>query len=70
MMIPKQVTKEILQVRASGETNMFNINNVLIVAFKKELFHLVSYLAEEANWATYSNFIIYGEGIEGSEELS
>jgi len=68
MMIPKKVVKEILQVRASGETNMFDINNVLSIANKREMFHLVSYLAEEGNWKTYSSFIITGEGAEVSEE--
>jgi hypothetical protein len=68
MMIPKQVAKEILQVRASGETNMFDINNVFSIANRKELFYLVSFLAEEDNRKTYSNFIITGEGAEVSEE--
>lgn len=47
---------------------MFDINNVISIAYRKELFHLVSYLAEKSNWKTYSSFIITGEGTEVSEE--
>ena len=53
--------EDILTVRDSGRTNMFDIYGVQRVAYELELFDLVLYLEEEDNWGEYTHFIITGE---------
>lgn len=61
MSISKQIVKEILYVRDSRETNMFDIHSILSIAYRKELFHFVSYHFLKK---PYVNFIVKGEAAE------
>ena len=54
-----KVTEQILAVRETGLTNMFDVNAVQRIAFDMGLFELVVYL--EDNRAAYCRFILTGE---------
>ena len=56
-----KIIEEILKVRDTGRTNMFDIYGVQRVAYEKELFDLVIYLEDKDNWGEYTHFIITGE---------
>jgi len=54
-----KVMEQILAVRETGLTNMFDVNAVQRIAFDMGLFELVVYL--EDNRAAYCRFILTGE---------
>ena len=54
-----KVMEQILAVRETGLTNMFDVNTVQRVAYDMGLFELVVYL--EDNRAAYCRFILTGE---------
>ena len=54
-----KVTEQILAVRETGLTNMFDVNTVQRIAYDMGLFELVVYL--EDNRAAYCRFILTGE---------
>lgn len=58
-MNPK-IKEQILAVRETGRTNMFDINAVQRIAYEMELFDLVIYL--EGDQSEYVHFIMTGEG--------
>lgn len=53
-----KVKKQILEIRGTGLTNMFDIPRVQRLAFENNYFELVSYLEE--NPKEYVHFILYG----------
>ncbi len=53
------VREQILKVRDTALTNMFDINVVQRIAFEMELFELVNFIDEQPK--DYVNFIIHGE---------
>ena len=55
------VREQILEVRDTGLTNMFDINGVQRVAYDLDLFELVLYLDELENRSEYCRFIMTGE---------
>ena len=58
------IKKQIMAVRATGETNMLDICMVQMIANRMGFFELVIYLEEHKT--EYSNFILTGEtGEEG-----
>ena len=57
----KQVREQILAVRDTGLTNMFDISGVQRVAYDHKLYELVLYLDERKNRSEYSRFIMTGE---------
>ena len=66
-MITPELKEQILTVRDTGETNMFDINAVMVIANREELYELVVYLSEKQNHRNYSRFIMTGEiGEEGN----
>lgn len=58
--IPEDIVDAIMQVRASGRTNMLAIPTVQRVAYEMELYSLVCWL--EDHRAEYWHFIMTGEG--------
>lgn len=54
------LAEEILEVRGTGRTNMFDINAVMRIADELELYHLVVWLSEKENHNAYLNFILKG----------
>ncbi len=61
------VKEQILSVRSMGETNMFDINNVMQIANRESFYALVAYLSERNNYREYSRFILTGERQEEDE---
>ncbi|MBT9173152.1 MAG: hypothetical protein DDT21_01542 [Syntrophomonadaceae bacterium] len=57
-----KVKEQILSIRASGVTNMFDVNRVQREAFACGFYELVLYLEEHK--AAYSRFILTGEADE------
>lgn len=55
----KEIRNQILAVRQTGATNMFDIIRVMEIAEDLDLDELVEYLP--ANKAEYVNFILYGK---------
>jgi len=59
--ITDELKQQILQVRDTGKTNMFDILAVQRIANDLELFELVCFLEEKQNRAAYSDYILYGK---------
>ena len=55
----KVIKKQILDIRDSGETNMFDVVRVKIISLRKGYFELVDYLENNPN--AYVRFILTGE---------
>lgn len=55
----EEIKGQILNIRDSGVTNMFDINRVQYDAFQKGYYELVDYL--EVSKEEYTNFILTGE---------
>lgn len=58
-MMTKKVKEQILAIRETGLTNMFDIPVVQRIAFGMEFFELVVYLEE--NVEEYVDFILHGD---------
>ena len=56
-----KLIEEILAVRDTGRTNMFDVYAVQRVAYELELYDLVVYLEEKKNWKEYTRFILTGK---------
>lgn len=56
--IPKEIQDQIIQVRDTGEVNMFDVNGVQRVANDYGLYELVNYLIDKPNQKVYCNFIL------------
>lgn len=56
-----EIREQVLAVRDTGECNMFDIPSVTRIAYRLELFSLVSFLTDEKNKKAYCNFILYGD---------
>lgn len=59
--ITKKIREQILIVRKTGRTNMFDIPSVMRVADELELFDLVSFLTVSTNQREYCDFIVHGD---------
>ncbi len=55
----EKVREQILAVRDTGLTNMFDINAVQRIAYEMDFFELVTFLEDEK--AKYVRFILTGE---------
>ena len=53
------IKDQILDIRATGETNMFDLPVVQRMAFERDYFELVVFLEEHPK--EYVRFILYGE---------
>ena len=54
-----EIRRQILEIRASGLTNMFDVTMVQSIAFECDFYELVNYLEE--NRKGYVRFILTGE---------
>ncbi|MBQ9685968.1 MAG: DUF5049 domain-containing protein [Lachnospiraceae bacterium] len=57
--MPEIVKEQILEIRATGATNMFDLPVVQRLAFEREFFDLVIFLEEHPK--EYVHFILTGE---------
>lgn len=55
----EKILKQILMIRATGETNMFDLSCVQRMAFERNYFELVVYLEEHSK--EYVRFILTGK---------
>lgn len=53
------IKEQILAIRDTGITNMFDVNMVQRLAYERDFYELVLFLEE--NRKEYVNFILYGE---------
>lgn len=53
------IKEQILTIRDTGLTNMFNVNTVQRLAYERDFYELVVYLEE--NRKEYVHFILTGE---------
>ena len=58
-MMTETIKEQILEIRASGLTNMFDVNMVQCLAYERDFYELVNYLEE--NRKEYVQFILTGE---------
>jgi hypothetical protein len=58
-MMTETIKEQILEIRASGLTNMFDVNMVQRLAYERDFYELVNYLEE--NRKEYVQFILTGE---------
>ena len=56
----ERIAGQILEVRNTGLTNMFDVNAVMAVADGLMLHDLVVYLADSSNHRGYVDFILHG----------
>ena len=56
----EKIRAQILEIRSTGLTNMFDIPMVQRLAFDRELYELVWWLEDHKK--EYVRFIMYGEG--------
>ena len=61
IVITDTLKEQILAVRDTGRTNMFDIFFVQHVAYEMELYELVEFLEDRNNRAAYTNFILHGK---------
>ena len=64
----KKVKDQILIVRDTGKTNMFDVGTVMWIANELDLFDLVAFLSEKKNQAEYVKLIISGKAEIEDEE--
>lgn len=66
-MMTQTIKEQILAVRDTGETNMFDVNAVQYIANREGYYELVVYLMD--NRKEYSNFIMTGTtpGLENDD---
>lgn len=62
------IVEQIIAIRDAGLTNMFDINNVMVIANDNEMFELVSYLADKDNRKEYCEFILNGKRKDNNNE--
>ena len=55
----EKIKEQIMEIRDSGETNMFDIKTVQYLAYHRDFYELVTYLEEHAK--EYVHFIMTGE---------
>ena len=55
----EKIREQVLSIRDSGKTNMFDTNMVQRLAFEQNYFELVNYIEEDK--AGYANLILTGE---------
>ena len=57
----KVLMGQIIQVRDTGLTNMFDVHAVQKIAFDRGLFELVDFLADRGNYKAYAQVIMTGK---------
>lgn len=59
--ITPTIKEQIIKVRDTGETNMFDRNAVILIANREGWHELVNYLLDEKKRKAYNRFIMTGE---------
>lgn len=59
--ITEEIRKQILAVRDTGRTNMFDVAMVQKIADELGFYELVSFLIDEENKKAYCKLIMYGD---------
>ena len=59
--ISDTLKEQIIAVRDTGKTNMFDIAYVQRIAYEMELYELVEFLEDRNNRAAYTSFILHGK---------
>lgn len=54
-----KIKEQILTIRNTGFTNMFDVNTVQKIAYEMDFYELVNFLEEDKK--AYVNFILYGK---------
>lgn len=54
-----KIKEQILTIRNTGFTNMFDVNTVQRIAYEMDFYELVNFLEEDKK--AYVNFILYGK---------
>ena len=54
------IREQILAVRKTGRTNMFDCNGVMEIANELGCYELVAFLSEKSNYKRYSELILNG----------
>ena len=67
--IPEEMVQQIMQVRDTGKTNMFDLMGVLVVADELGLLNLQKYLFFRSNRETYINYLLNGK-LSNSKEAN
>jgi len=57
----EKIKEQILEVRDTGRTNMFDVPQVQRIAFELDLYELVDFLKDRENRKAYSHFIMTGK---------
>ena len=55
------IREQILIVRDTGQTNMFDVPHVARIAYDLELYELVMFLDDSSNHKQYAKFILFGD---------
>lgn len=61
-----EIIEQIMIVRDTGLTNMFDTNHVAIIADRLNLYELVAYLTDKDNRREYCEFILSGKRKENN----
>lgn len=56
----RKVREQILAIRDTGLTNMFDVSTVQRLAFERDYYELVCFLEDHRK--EYARFILYGDG--------
>ena len=67
--IPEEIVQQIMQVRDTGKTNMFDLMGVLVVADELGLLNLQKYLFFRSNRETYIYYLLNGK-LSNSKEAN
>ena len=59
--ITDEIVEQIIAVRDTGKTNMFDVQAVMYYANEMDFFQLVNFLSERKNRNAYCEFILYGK---------
>jgi len=59
--ITEEIRKQILAIRDTGRTNMFDVTMVQKIADELGFYELVSFLIDKENKDAYCKFIMYGD---------
>lgn len=58
-MMNRKIKEQILAIRKTGLTNMFDVRTVQRIAYERDFYELVDFLEE--NKKAYVNFIFHGD---------
>lgn len=57
----QKIREQILEVRATGRSNMFDVNMVQRIAYEMDFYELVTWLSDHEK--EYARFIMFGDEV-------